>query len=134
MNIIFLNILPVVVVATIPIFVGYIWYSKMLFGKIWMKYSGDGADNGSMLNKIVVSYITYFLMAYVLAILLNYLVIASIIPAIILGTLVWLGFVVPTVASGYIWSSNKPAKLFLIQVSSFLISFILMSISLSYWI
>lgn len=134
MNIVITNIIPVLVSALIPLVVGTIWYSKAVFGKIWMKYHGGDEKVDGMGKKIIISYITYFFIAYALSILINYLVIASIIPSIILALVIWLGFVVPTVASEYIWSSGKPVTLFIIQTGSFLISLVLMSITLAYWI
>lgn len=131
------NVIAVLVTAFIPLILGTLWYSSLLFGKVWMKLEGfqEGEDKKPMLNKIIISYLTYFLMAYAISILVNYLVVASVLPALTLGLVLWLGFAVPAGITNYVWSlQEKPWKLYFIQTSYFLVSILLMSVTLALWI
>lgn len=131
------NIIAVLVVAFIPLIIGTFWYSKLAFGSIWMKLEGlkEEPKKEPILNKIIIAYVTYVFMAYVISILVNYLVVASVIPALILGVLVWFGFIVPAAITSYLWSvDKKPWGLYFLHIGYFLISILLMCVSLALWI
>ena len=141
MNIEVTNILVVAITALIPLIVGTLWYSRLIFGKKWRQYEGvtpemeEHMKKRSIVKKIVVAYITYFLIAYALAILVNYMVIAAIMPAIILAVVVWLGFMVPAAISDYLWSPHrKDWGLYHLHIGYFLVSTIIMSVVLALWV
>ena len=140
MNLEVTNILAVVLTAFIPVVVGVLWYSRLLFGKKWRQYEGITPEmeqhmkKQSMLKKTIVAYITYFFIAYALAILVNFMVVAALIPAIVLAVVVWLGFMIPAAVSDYLWSPHRKSwSLYHIHVGFFLVSTILMSVSLALW-
>tara|TARA_Y100001935_G_C17215250_1_gene462247 strand:- start:223 stop:561 length:339 start_codon:yes stop_codon:yes gene_type:complete len=112
MNFITPNILAVIVVALIP----------LVLSVFWSIFSG----RKKVIRTIIVSYVGGLLSAYVLSVFIVYFVIATIIPALILGGLVWIGFVVPVLL-------QKGGRT-ISYALYFLLSVLLMSVSLALWI
>ena len=135
MNLEVINYPVLFIAAFIPVVLGMLWYSKFLFGKHWMKLENITPEMEEVLRKqpmakkIIISYITYLFISYALMVLVNYLVIAAIVPAVTLAVIVWLGFMVPAAISDYVWSRNKKAwGVYYIHISYFFVSIVLMSV------
>ena len=93
------------------------------------------AKQRGMAKIYLASFVSYIFLAYALSVLVQFLVIASLLPALKLGVLVWLGFVVPTALSSFLWSAKqKPLTLFILNAIYFLISILIMSVVLALWI
>lgn len=140
MNLEITNFLIIFISAFIPLIVGALWYSQSVFGKLWMRAQNltpedqERMSRRSMVFQMATSYVAYLLMSYVLAVLVQYLVIASLIPALILGSLVWLGFVIPVGISNTVWSPLEKAwTLFYINISYMLVSILLVSVVIALW-
>ncbi len=140
MNLEITNFLIIFISAFIPLIVGALWYSRSLFGKLWMRAQNltpedqERMSRQSMLSKMAISYVAYLLMAYALSILVQYLVIASLVPALVLGSLVWLGFVIPVGISNTVWSPLEKAwTLFWVNTSYMLVSILLVSVVIALW-
>ena len=140
MNLEIINYPVLFIAALIPVVLGMLWYSRFLFGKRWMQLENVTPEMAEelrkkpMAKKIVISYITYLFISYALMVLVNYLVIAAIIPAVTLGVVVWLGFMVPAAISDYVWSPNRKAwGVYYIHISYYFVSVVLMSIVVALW-
>lgn len=139
MNIDVANIGLVALVALVPLVVGTLWYSRFMFGSLWMRYvqideTTTVVPKGAMLRKSIISYVSYFLIAYALGVLVQYLIIATLVPALILALVVSLGFVVPALASDFIWAPTaKSWGLYYIHAGFFMVSIALMSVILALW-
>jgi xanthine/uracil permease len=119
--------LLVVVAAILNVVIGAIWYSKRLFGPAWlklceMKEKEMKGNKKGMLWGFVVSLI----IAYFLSFFQGHLGVTSISDGMLVGFLLWLGFVATTQISGVLWC-KKPFKLFAINTGYKLLSFLVMS-------
>src|SRR5437867_3530690 len=89
---------PAVVAAAFVAFVlGALWYSPVLFGKLWVKAHGYTEDKIQEMRKAAgrayaVSAVCYLVMASALAVLVYYTNVTTPLQGIKLGSLVWLGF------------------------------------------
>ena len=95
--------------------IGFLWYSKMLFGATWMKLSGISEANMKKANSnMPILYGTMFVaslvMAYVLAHFAKYAGAATLTDGAVAGFWAWLGFVATTMLSSSLFES-KPIKL-----------------------
>lgn len=64
-----MNWIVVPLAALIPLIVGFIWYSKMLFGNAWMKSAGINEESMKGANMALIFILTYvfsFLIAFAL--------------------------------------------------------------------
>lgn len=124
------NYVAILVCAVASMVVGYFWYSKMLFGKQWMRLSGiTEADINKGKDKMPVTYGTMFVaslvMAYVLAHFISFANAVTITDGIMTAFWAWLGFVATTFLSGSLFE-GKPIKLYYIQAGHYLVSMAVM--------
>ena len=57
-----MNWLAIILAAVATMIVGALWYSPILFGKLWMKLSGMGGDkDAEMKKKVTQAYIIGFI-------------------------------------------------------------------------
>ena len=113
-----------VLLATVISFVSsWLWYSRWLFGELWMQLS-----NGLMEKKISSvfwSFVVTYISAYVLAFLESLMSVTTVSDGMFVGFLVWLGFVTTTHLSGVIWAKT-PFKLYLLETGCKLLTFLAM--------
>lgn len=99
-----------VLAATIAGFAtGAIWYT-LLFGKLWLKAVGITAEmtsKGASALPFIVSIVSNAVMALVLAVVLTRFGDVSIGNGICAGAMVWLGFVVTTIATNNAFPGRK---------------------------
>jgi hypothetical protein len=128
--------LAVLVAAVASFAFGALWHSPLGFGKYWQKLMGFSAD--SMRNMpltpvqaMLIGFIATVLFAYVLA---HFVAVGSVDVggALWVGFWVWLGFVVTTLANGWLWEGKSP-KLFLFNCAYQLISIEIMAAILGLW-
>ena len=110
---------PAMVVALIAaIAVSSIWYSPLLFGKLWRELNGANpagpANTTIHAWKILIDLVREFVVIYVLARLISGLGIINWRAALNLGFWVWLGFPVQMLVGASLWD-NKPWELSLIH-------------------
>lgn len=111
-----MDLITVLVAALINLIIGYVWYSKYLFGPNWMKYYKADASDLSGHSGILVffSYLISFVMAFVLGYFEMKLQISNVRDGIFVGVLMWLGFVATVQFSGVVWR-KKPLNIFFIS-------------------
>jgi hypothetical protein len=87
-----------VVVATLAAFVaGFIWYSRGVFGNIWMKTAGlkeKDIKSANMGKSIVIGLVSTFVTATALAVVFDVLALSGALSGALLGVLVAVGFIV----------------------------------------
>ncbi len=126
------NYWAVLVAALATMVLGYLWYSKPVFGGLWMKLGGmkDMGYKGNMGMMYLWMYIAAVVVAYVLAHFLN--------GATTIGAAwtpvfwIWLGFFVAGGAHNYMFPA-KSFSLFALDMVYQLISLLLMAWILTMW-
>lgn len=68
------NFLAILVAAFTPIFVGFVWYSDKVFGRIWMQESGLIKDDLSKRNRIKILALT-FIFSFLISFFMQFIVI-----------------------------------------------------------
>ena len=128
-----INFLAVIVAAVVSFILGALWYSPWLFGKTWADTLGLRYENLNPTPKHYVSgIIMAFITAFVLAMLVSWLNIYSAREGVLLGFLIWLGFLATSQYSGVIWA-NKPLKTYFIDTAFMLINLVVMSTIIAVW-
>lgn len=132
-----INILAVIITALLPMVLGSLWYSPLLFGKTWMAMMGITKKNinkksNSMTNSYVIALIGALVTSYVLAHFVDYLGANTFGLGMQTGFWVWLGFVATSMLGTVIWE-GKPWKLYLINAGYYFISLPLMGGILAVW-
>jgi len=131
----YMNIPAIIVGALINMFVGFLWYSPVLFAKQWMKLIKK-TEKDLKKGNMSMMYGTTFVMALLLSFMFMYFTnafhIATVSEGIGLGFLLWLGFVVTTTISDYIFS-GRPMKLYAINIGYYLVVMILVGGLFGVW-
>ncbi len=133
-----INYLAVLVSALATIVVGFLWYSPLLFGKLWMKLSMISnadikkAKQKGMTASYLLMIISTLLMSYVLAVFLDYANALTPVAGLATGVLLWLGFVVPLLLGSVLWE-GKSWKLYMLNVAYYLVVLIIMGAILGGW-
>ncbi len=131
--------LPAVFVSGLAsMVIGFLWYSPLLFAKPWMKYMKLDpkklkSQQNDMPKTYGLSFVATLITAYVIALFLNATLVASLSEGLLVGLLVWLGFVATTLFTGVLFS-EMPMGLFLINSGYQLASILTMSAILTLWI
>jgi hypothetical protein len=123
-NIPFLGIIIAILVSQ---FIGALWYSPRFFGKAW---AHAHHFDMSKMKPLPMHYIGAFIVGIVLVVCIAaihiMLGIASMETALVLGFLMWLGFVATSHFSGVVWA-KKPLTVFMIDTGYFLVITLLTS-------
>lgn len=132
------NIWAVLVTAVIFYGIGAIWYSPMLFGKLWMAESGISEEKRSKMDKghtIGIFVATFFLsliMAFISSQLVSLTNSNSISSGCLLGLLLWIGFIAVSMGINNLYE-DKSFKFYLINAGYFLLGLLEMNVILSIW-
>ena len=133
-----INWWAVIVAALATFFLGAVWYSA-LFGKLWIRMQGYTEEQvkqmqadlnpatffGGML-------VSYFLVAFVVAVLVTGMDLRSAVAGATLGLLLWLGLAAAIHMTGHL-ASNKPIGAFLIDTGYQLIYLVGMGALIAAW-
>lgn len=119
--------MTVLIAAVLNMVIGFLWFSKWLFGKAWMKHCGMSEATMKKDAKMATLYgfIVSLVIAYFLAFFEGYLGVATVTDGMFVGFLLWLGFVATTQISGVIWC-KEPFSMFAICTGQKLVSFLVM--------
>lgn len=134
------NYITIVGAGVIAMALGFVWYGP-LFGKKWMEVIGVSETDEAhkkemqkeMMPTMVLQFLLVMLQAYVLA---HFIKIWSGASGIETAIWVWLGFVVPTLASSVMWTAEKTSsKLtrFMLQTGYHLVLLIIFGYILQMW-
>lgn len=138
-----INLLAILACGVVAIVIGFLWFGP-LFGKAWMRLSFGSIPSPEQMAEgkkkmplyafiqFVLALVMAFVLAHNLAFGDAYLTMTGIAGGIQAGFWNWLGFVVPTTVGMVLWE-GKPWKLWLIIVSEWLLTLLLMGIILAIW-
>lgn len=132
-----IDYLAVLLAAVAAFALGAWWHSNFGFGAYWRGLMGfTHKDMRSMpltpTQAMLIGFITTVLFAYVLA---HFIALANAVDwlsALGVGFWVWLGFVLTTLAGGWLWEGKTP-KLFLFNAAYQFISIELMAAIIGLW-
>ncbi|MDD5318470.1 MAG: DUF1761 domain-containing protein [Candidatus Pacebacteria bacterium] len=135
-----MTLLIVLVCAVIAMVVGGVWYGP-LFGKKWMKIAvrdaGDIEERKKMqkasMKLYIIQFVLTLLQVFILAFYVNTFRNFS---GVQNAFLIWLAFVMPTVAGASMWNNDSKKikwSRFLIQAGYQLVMFIIFGLILSIW-
>ena len=132
-----INYLACVVVAFIGLMLGWFWYSEGVFGTKWMKLSNIKKSKkkpsaGEMLPPMFGNLICQFLMAVVFSFLLSSLGWSGVGYALVLGLVLWIGFVGTILMNTVFWE-QKPISLYLINAGYHLVMILIMAFIIGIW-
>ena len=126
------NWIGVVVVTVIGMVVGFVWYAPRVMGNRWMAYVGtteaDLKARGGRVVALISNLIGSALTAYVIAIHLQMIGITGIGEGIVLGLIVWIGFMFTTSWVGNVFE-KRPIGLTVLNNLYYSITFMLMAIA-----
>lgn len=133
-----INYWAVLVSAMIFYGFGTVWYSPLLFSKIWMAESGINEEKlaqmgkGHSLRVFITTFILSLLMAFITAHLAEFLHSDSLGSGVMLALMLWLGYVVSSMGTNYLYE-DKSFRFLMINAGYFLIGLLEMSVILSLW-
>ncbi len=131
------NYLAVGAAALATIVIGALWYSPLLFHKLWVQAHGYSEEKVEQMRKtagraFVVSLFCYVVMAFVLAVLISYAGVSTIPQGALLGLLVWVGFLATLGMTAHMFS-EKPLSTYLIDAGYQLVYAVVMGVILAAW-
>lgn len=134
-----INYLAVFVTTIISMGIGALWYSPLLFGKLWMKLTGittqdmDKAKKKGMAKNYIIGFVSTLLMIYILSHFVDYTEAKTPIQGALTGFWLWLGFIATTSINTVLWE-GKPLKLYILNNAHILVILILMGTILAVWV
>ncbi len=134
------NLFAVIVAAIIPMIIGALWYSPVMFAKKWMALIGKTEEeikkSMNPMKMYGLSFIAYLVMAYVLAHIVIYSTAytgsSGFGAGMQAGFWIWLGFVLTTNSSTVLFES-RPSGLYWMNVFYYLVCILLMGGLLAVW-
>lgn len=134
------NYVAVLLAAVASFVVGFLWYSPLLFGNVWMKLRGTtkasmkkGQKNMGILYTL--SFVVGILMAYVLShvmtLSMNYFGYPKLNTGLTSAFWMWTGFVMPVQITSTIFSDKKSWPLWAIDTGYQLASLLVMGLVLA---
>lgn len=130
-----LNYWAILVSALSVMVIGSLWYSPLLFGKVWMKgmnFKESDLKKGNMGFSMGGSFITALLMCYILAHYVNFFEAQTVEDAVQVAFWPWLGFKLPVIANTLFWE-QKPWSVFWVNATYHLVVLVVPSVILALW-
>ena len=132
-----INYLAVLVAAAISFVLGFVWHGP-LFGKAWREARGvtpEMMEKGKqeMPKFMVLIVVSMLVVAWALAVVAGYLKLVTVMQGVKLGLLCWFGFALTVAAVDGMMTTGRRMPQFLISAGSWLITFVVSGIVVSYW-
>lgn len=133
-----INFIAVIVASVLVMVLGAIWYGP-LFGAQWMRVIGISAKDKKAREKMQKEagplYLIQFLLTLLqVAILSLFVQSFELSGAIVVSFLIWLGFVIPTLAGSAMWTNDSreiQQTRFLIQSGYQLVAFVIYALTIA---
>jgi hypothetical protein len=125
-----LNPWAVLVAGLVHMIAGLIWYTPVLFGPAWAVLTGK--DLKPARAWLAPGFVGHMIIALVLALIVNLANATTVLGGLLVGALVWAGFVVTLEVGELIWE-KIPVKLFLIRIGEHLVALGLAGIIVAVW-
>ena len=132
------NYIAVLVAAIVSMIIGALWFSPVLFGKMWMQLSGmtdkklQEAKKKGIGKSYIIMFVATLVMGYVLAHAVQYTQAKTIMEGMQAGFWMWLGCIATVMVGMVLWD-KKPVKLYLLLVAHYLVSLLVMGAILAVW-
>ena len=128
-----LNWLAILVAAFVPVVLGALWYSPVLFARPWMRAIGRSAEDltGASLG-YALSAVGAIVTSYVLARVVRWAEVDDLWNGALVGLLVWLGFVA-TVVAVQTYFGGRSRTLWLIDAGYWLAALLVMGAIHGVW-
>jgi uncharacterized protein DUF1761 len=128
-----LNWIAIFVAAIVPVVLGALWYSPMLFARPWMRAIGRTPDQltGASFG-YVLSAVGAVVTSYALARIVRWAEVDDLWNGALVGVLAWLGFVA-TVLAVNTYFGGRPRALWAIDAGYQLLSLVVMGAILGAW-
>lgn len=128
------DLLSVFSAGVVSLVIGFVWYHPSVFGGAWTRMtnlSPEAVERGKRRMPLMAFFglLASMLVAYVMGYFGMAWAVFDVIGSIELAFWCWVGFVVPTMLGTVLWE-QKSFKLYLINASYWLVSFIAMAIVL----
>jgi Protein of unknown function (DUF1761) len=121
-----LNWIAIVVAAIVPMVLGALWYSPLAFADPWMRAVGRTREElGDAALGYLLSAAAAFVSSYALARIMRWAEVDDLWNGILVGVLVWAGFVA-TVLAVTTYFAGRPRNLWLINAGYQLVALVLM--------
>ena len=136
-----INWVAVVVATVVHMVLGGLWFSPVLFGNPWIKLMGmtpkrveecKKKGGKAMALMAVFSLVMSSVLVFMLAHVANYLGPLSWMHGLVIGVLLWAGFLNTVKISGLLFHSQK-FKLYLIETAYELATVVLMAMVITMW-
>lgn len=130
------NLLALLAAALASIGIGFLWYSPFVLGKPWMKVMGYTPAELKEAQKemgtgYLLSLIATIVTGFVMSQLFKWLLPDSLTTALIIGFMLWIGFITPVQFTDVIFG-RRPISLYLINTGYQLVSILAMGAILFY--
>jgi hypothetical protein len=111
-----INYMAILVAGIAGFILGFLWYSPLLFGNLWIKLSKFSKKEiakhkkrgmKGMWKQMSLSFLGQLIRASALAVLLVALSTTSLMPALRLGALVWFGFLAVGTLDAVLWEGKS---------------------------
>ena len=131
-----INIFAVIAASIVSFAVGAVWHGP-LFGKKWMEladFTEQSIKSMPLTPKQAMTFgtISTLIGTYILAYFVVNLNIMGISEALMLGFLIWLGFIATTLANSVLWE-GRSAKLYAFNLAYALVNIWVVAIILTVW-
>jgi hypothetical protein len=134
------NLIAVLAAAVVSMIIGSVWYSQRVFGKTWfelekIKLDKDQMGAGkavatSMIGMAILALVMAYVLAHVSYLSFNFFTENDFKTATITtGFWMWLGFVLPVLASNSLFA-QKPWKLTFINAGNWLVTLLAMGLTI----
>jgi len=132
-----INFLAVVVAAVVAFIIGGLWYSPLLFAKLWVNAHGYSEEQVKDMQKgagkaYAVTLVCDFLIALAIAVLAGYIHLEHCVQGLKLGLLVWAGFAMPLGLTANMFS-GKRITVFYIDTAYQLVYLVIMGAIIAVW-
>ncbi|MBZ5722491.1 MAG: DUF1761 domain-containing protein [Acidobacteriia bacterium] len=140
MELLGINLWPVLVAAVATMVVGFLWYSPLLFARPWMLLMGYDPDDKAKVQEMqksagksyAISFVASLVSAFVLAKIIDVTSVNTVLYGMKVGFAVWVGFVA-TVQLTEVLFAKKPTKLYFINTGYQLVCYLAMGAILAKW-
>ncbi|MDP3957691.1 MAG: DUF1761 domain-containing protein [bacterium] len=137
------NMSAVLVAAVAHMFIGFVWYSPAFFGKVWISLMGFNVETPegkvaweerqkSMSKTWILTVLGALIMAYALAYFMGMFFVETVMDALQIGFIAWLGFIATTSFINTLFT-GKSKKLWAIDTCYPLVSMLVMSVIIALW-
>jgi len=138
-----INTGAVLMAAVAHMFIGFVWYSPVFFGKAWISLMGFNVDTPEgkvaweerqkrMSKTWILTVLGAFIMAYALAYFMGMFFVETVMDALQVGFIAWLGFIATTSFINTLFT-GKSKKLWAIDTCYSLVSMLIMSVIFVLW-